>query len=328
MKNPNLPARPCPSCNAALSAGELGTYTVGAAGSFAKCLRRCHVCGIGLSNSKTAGSETRIYLQASHNVPEVIREGFIEALESGANELNRSNKKQKAAFSTSEDALTWTVFRWLQLEQRLTATFSSLGINIARKASDEPLLILWGADIAIKQKDASDSRLVKILKDISRALAEQPELRTEPDVVLDFGAAGIVIIEVKYRSANEIKSPTYPNWPRYLQMTDSGAFEDANAIRENGHYELTRNWRFGWEISRQLNLPVTIINLGRTALFNGMAGKALATFESLLTQNDWHQFVRLTWNELLESCVQCPTWIEDYVADKRLGWKARHGLEA
>ena len=328
MNTKDLPTLPCPRCKIALSAGTPGTYIAHSAGSFEECLRRCEACGIGLSNSRTAGSETRIYAHASDNVPEVVRKGFIEALESGANELNRRNKKLKAAFSTSEDALTWTVFRWLQLEQRLASTFFSLGFNIARGMRDEPRLLLWGAEVPLEPKPNSDSRLVKTLRDISHTLGEQPDRRTEPDVVLDFGAAGVIFIEVKYQSANEIKSPTYPNWQRYLNMPDPSAFRDGAAIRENGHYELARNWRFGWQISKQLEVPVTVINLGRTALFNGLAGGALARFEALLSQNDRRQFARLTWSELLGNGVQCPTWFMDYIDDKRLLRKARHSHDA
>jgi hypothetical protein len=316
MPSSILQSRPCPGCKKLLSPGEPGTYAVQPAGSFAECLRRCDGCGIGLSNTSTVDGETIIYKNLLDNIPEGMRAGFIDALRLSVNIFNRSNKERKAAFSTSEDALTWTAFRWLQTEGRLRETCSALGLDIAKSSSKEPILLLWGAQVPNRNEPAS--HVASVLKNISTDLGEIADRRTEPDVVLDFGDAGVVFAEVKFRSGNDSKDPKYANWDRYLERPDSGAFLDPNGVRENGHYELARNWRFAWEVSRKLNVPVGVVNLGSERLFKSRSDAALKAFVSLLNQDPRHQFYRITWRQLFEASGQMPAWFPAYAVEKRL----------
>ena len=316
MPSTILQSLPCPCCKKVLSPGEPGTYAVRPAGSFAECLRRCAVCGIGFSNSSTVGAETIIYKNPHDNVPEEFRAGFIEAIRLSVNKHNLANKETKAAFSTSEDALTWTVFRWLQTEGRLRAACSALGIDIAKRASNEPTLLLWGTQVP--NPNDSASQLGSILAEISADLEEVADRRTEPDIILDFGDVGVVFAEVKFRSGNEFTDPKYTSWDRYLQRPDSSAFRDPNGVRENGLYELARNWRFACEVSRKLNVPVGVVNLGPERLFKGPGGVALEGFVSLLNQDPRHQFYRITWQQLFEASGEVPGWFPAYAVEKRL----------
>jgi hypothetical protein len=144
----DLQSRPCPSCGEILHPHKLtdGDDRPRSAVLFTDCLRRCDVCRVGLSNARTAGSETVIYEDASGNVPMEVRDGFIQALRSSINVLNRPNKLIKAGYSTSEDALTWAMFRFLESKDRLRETLAGNGVAIAEHASGEPRLILWGAE--------------------------------------------------------------------------------------------------------------------------------------------------------------------------------------
>jgi len=316
MPTPTLQARPCPCCKKMLSPGEPGTYAIRPAGSFSECLRRCDDCGIGLSNSGTVGSETIIYKDPRDNIPEEMRDGFIEAVRSAVHKFNLANKETKAGFSSSEDALTWTVFRWLQQEGILRKTSSSLGIEIAKSALNEPALHLWGAQVP--NPNGADSKLGSFLAEISADLEEVVDRRTEPDVILDFGNAGVVFIEVKFRSGNEITDANYGNWDRYLNRPEPAAFRDSKGIRQNGHYELARNWCFAWEVSKKLNVPVGVINLGPEGLFKGRGAESLDVFVSLLNQDARHQFYRITWQQLFEASGKLPGWFPAYAVDKRL----------
>lgn len=87
--------------------------------SFGDCLRRCEECGIGISNGRAAGKETVIYRNVLHNVIPGLRDEFLDVLSQSLNELNRTNKVLNAAYSTSEDALTWNYFNHLRLARRL-----------------------------------------------------------------------------------------------------------------------------------------------------------------------------------------------------------------
>ena len=111
-----LPVLACPSCGSDVtqSTGELKR-----AGRYSDCLRRCKRCGIGFSNARH--SATRIYQDPEMNVPEQSRGGIAERLKLALNERNRPSKRIKFGFSTSEDALTWTVFTYLNMTGQLRA---------------------------------------------------------------------------------------------------------------------------------------------------------------------------------------------------------------
>jgi hypothetical protein len=245
---------------------------------------------VGLSNTMTAGGETHIFRDATANVPMEVREGFLQTLQSSINVLNKKNKLKKAAYSTSEDALTWTYFNHLRLKNRLR----ELGCLPSRM---EPTLILWGSVV-----DATGTRsaVPTALAEISRELLEDADRRTEPDVILDYGKDGIAVIEVKYRSPNEFKDASYPGWARYLQRDGGGAFLDLPGVLSSKCYELVRNWRFAWELGNRLDIPVVVANLGRSSLFETPGADLLAKFEACLRQDARHRFRRLNWRDLLD----------------------------
>jgi hypothetical protein len=283
---PGLPPRPCPECGAVLQGSTLHGRRIPAS-SFASCLRQCAPCGVGLSNTAAEGEETYIYRDPVNNIPSKLRPGFLKALGASVNQLNRENKLRKAAFSTSEDALTWTYFNHLRT-RGLLHEISFFPCKF------EPLLILWGAEVETNQ-----SKVPSLLIEVSNSLREDPARRTEPDVILDFGGRGIAIVEVKYRSANEFKSASYPGWTRYLQGRGREAFLDPLAIRKCGCYELARNWIFGWELGARVGAPVLFVNLGPPSLFVAAAGRLVQEFESCIRRDAMHAFSRLTWQELL-----------------------------
>jgi hypothetical protein len=110
----DLASRSCPSCGEKLHPHALmdGEDRPPPAVLFTDLLRRCDICRVGISNARTAGSETVIYEDARANVPMEVRDEFIQALRSSINVLNRPNKLIKAGCSTSEAALTWTQLAW------------------------------------------------------------------------------------------------------------------------------------------------------------------------------------------------------------------------
>jgi hypothetical protein len=323
MRSSELPNLRCQECGLPLVV-EQPDVLVAPATSFQDCLRRCDACGIGYSNTSRAGTETRIYRDTENNVPPQVREGFVEALSRAVNVVNRKNKLKKAAFDTSEDALTWSVFRGIQLVGGLRRTLACAGVEIARQASCEPALLLWGADVS--PGDASGQRGTRSLDALDALttlrvisledLQEPTNYRTEPDVILHFHGAGVVFIEVKYLSRNERLKPRGDNWGRYIREPDPAAFVDAERAMESGYCELARNWRFAWEMSRRLEAPMALVNLGRPALFEGAEGASLEEFELLLSQDPAHRFYRVTWQQMLEACGGTPPWLPEYLAAK------------
>src|SRR6266513_4967332 len=285
MRSDDLPRLRCPCCGKDLVPPRRETVAV--ASSFAGCLRRCDVCGVGYSNTSKVGAETRIYRDASDNVPSAVRNGFVDTLSTSVNLLNRDNKRQKAAFETSEDAMTWSVFRGLQLAGGLQRTLCRVGIEVAENASHEPSLLLWGA--GVPAGDPGTALISGALEDISRYLREPNDRRTEPDVVLGFNDAAVIFVEVKYLSKNE-RPKSGCHWDRYMERPDADAFLDTQKLVASRYYELARNWRFAWEVSRRFNVPVALVNLGLPTLFEGADRDVLCQFESLLMQDLRHRF--------------------------------------
>lgn len=127
----------CPGCKAVqeAEAGEAAAAT-----EFAKCLRRCDKCGIGSSNGTNRPVE--ILADALEKSPGEVRPLLSLAIDSGLNATNHKNKRSTIGFRTSEDAVTWTVFRYLHQSRRLQWFGERVGLTAAGPC--EPTLLLWG----------------------------------------------------------------------------------------------------------------------------------------------------------------------------------------
>jgi hypothetical protein len=288
------PPLACPTCGTVLHANAGRAVT---ASRFNDCLRKCHVCGVGFSNAKT--NPTRIYRDPELNVPEQVRDGVRETLRLALNEQHRPDKLVKFGFSTSEDALTWTVFRCLSDTNQLRMLFGQFGL--APEPGLSPRLLLWGVPIPIDCADGQTLRRALIA--ICDRLGELKTCRSEPDVIVDGGNAGLVVIEVKYRSGNEVK-PFGRHYDRYVNGTD--AFDDLSAIARSELYELTRNWRIGVELAS--GRPFTLVNLVvknrepvRTEAFAAGINQKRGTFDVI------------RWSEPVSGFAM-PEWLTSYLA--------------
>ena len=299
----------CPNCGAEIFSDEFTPGITGGApiaDCYAACLRRCASCGIGFSNARHAAHTVRIYSDPLRNIPEPARAGALDILGSALNLRNRANKRSKFGFETSEDAVTWTVFTYLYGAGVWPLQFVGR-LDGARHTT----LLLWGTPFPIT--DASGHDLRKRVISVLDKLGEDPGSYSEPDVILDFGAAGIVIVEVKYRSPNDNKPIDYRGWDTYL---DQRAFVDPKGVRRSGHYELARNWRLGCELAQDRRL--TVINLGPPDLFDSGTGAQLRLFETSLRLGPDRRFQRLTWPTFLGAIKEMPDWFREYLLLKRL----------
>ena len=312
-----LPPLPCPTCGTPLGWSDDAIHgPLRSATSYDTCLRRCDEHGIGWSNGRS--NPTRIYRDPLDNVPAEVRAGAAAALAAALNERNRPSKLAKFAFETSEDAVTWTVFRALQDAGQLDL-IRRLALGAPSRRDQREALLFWGVPVPADDPIAGDTR--DRLVAISDRLGETPASRSEPDVVLDFGDGGVVFVEVKHRSGNDLQDEAHPGWEKYVGGSD--AFRGAVAARASRHYELARNWRFAWELAN--DRPMALVNLGPGQLFQGEAGLALAGFEETLTQADDRRFVRLTWPALLEGFVGAPAWLTHFAEERRLHGASERG---
>lgn len=276
---------------------------------FESCIRRCQTCGVGASNTDHP-ERTYIYLDALNNIPEPSRDGALQALEKALNAQNRINKKIKFGFSSSEDAITWVVFTYLRSRRQLVSTLQHVGIVEAGNLTIEPALLLWGVPIG---SSARGEELQVELRRECLALNENPDSLSEPDVIVDCGPQGIVLLEVKYRSPNDTKPAGYGNWSKY-QLAGRLAWR-IDDVKATGCYELARYWCLIERLAS--GRKATLVNLGLPALFVGDAGRRLDRFGRALDQTENRLFKTLTWAELLSSVLPAAEdWFSEYCHHK------------
>ena len=275
-----------------------------AASSYETCLYQCE-CGRGYSNSSDPRKRTCIVKSPELNAPHEVRAGLEPILAHSLNQLNIPSKRAKFCFSTSEDAVTWTIFRWLESEGRLSAVGSAVG---EPAPADTPELLLWGAPTRPEAEHLRDE-LVQVLDH----LGERRLRRSEPDVILAWPSL-LVFIEVKYRSPND-RQPNYANFARYLDRADLFTVRP-DEVAETGFYELVRNWRIGAQLAEETNRDFLLINLGP---------KSLATDEAqlrpALATSPARRFVTLSWGDLLGSFRESgprPEWITTFIESRQL----------
>lgn len=286
----------CPSC------GELVAPINGAikaARSYDGCLRRCEKCGIGFSNSKNNPSV--IYKNYLDNIPELLQNGLGITLNNSINELNRKNKRNKIGFSTSEDALTWSFFKYFVVRERFEDLLNLLNIKSDGKDYD---IYLWGVPIS---SQSNKNNFIEKFREVSRNFNETSSKMTEPDVMIKLSDK-IVFIEVKYLSANEIK--TGEEFAKYL-IPDV----EKEKLVESGHYELFRNWAFASKLS--YGNDFILINLAPKKLFSSKSQSKLIQFENSLKSTKG-KFVKLTWEEILEKVnnKEYDMWFKNYLNKK------------
>ena len=308
-----LPDANCPCCKQPLTNHGFEPDSKGAAPTAANyegCLRRCETCHVGLSN--TRGAPTVLFKEPLENIPPEAREGADEVLRLALNERNRESKRVKFGFHTSEDAVTWTVLTFLARSGQLNGAVAALAPALHMQDAEPPTLLLWGVPYPwTKAGEGVRKRLV----DISDRLGEEPVSRSEPDVVLQMPSGAVVVIEVKHRSANDVKSSDYPGWKKgYLQNTD--AFVDPDGARASGLYELVRNWRFAAELAG--SNPFYLVNLGPEALRAPAQLPRLEKFEMSLRRSPAARFHSCAWHGLLSGIRVKPEWLVKFLMSRRL----------
>ncbi len=268
--------------------------------SFNDCLRRCENCMVGFSNGKN--NPTMIYKNYIDNVPELLRHDLDFVLNNSLNLINRTNKKSKFAFSTSEDALTWSFFKYFVVKKRYQDLLKLLNIDSEESKYD---LNLWGTNICSQN---IDSDLLRQIIQISDSFNEDSNKRTEPDVIIKLRDK-LIFIEVKYLSSNDVKTDS-KKFDKYL-VPDI----DYQELTESGHYELFRNWAFIAKLSNGAKFQ--LINLGMQRLFTDKNMTRLKQFENSL-HSDSGSFVKLSWEQIIRNMKEndYDKWFVEYLKQK------------
>lgn len=287
----------CPSCGEFVFPinGEIKITN-----SYNDCLRRCEKCEIGFSNSKN--NPTVIYKNYIDNVPKPLHQDLEISLNHSINEMNRKNKKNKFGFSTSEDALTWSFFKYFVVKNKFRELLRILNIESEYAIID---IYLWGRNIC---KINNDSNFIDKFISVSDSFNEDSSRRTEPDVIIKLKDK-LVFIEVKYLSSNEIKKDK-EKFKKYLVSEVS-----EKEVIESEHYELFRNWAFASKLSNGDNFE--LINLAPQKLFGDKNKNKLIQFENSLKSTKGN-FRKLSWEEILEKVNndEYELWFKSYLNEK------------
>ena len=266
--------------------------------------------------SNRIDNPTVLFNDPRRNVPEAVRDGLLETLGLTLNVRHRDRKQAKFGISTSEDALTWTIFKYLHDSGRLASVLRRVGLPIPDRVSRPEALLLWGAPVpSEKALNERGWKLRGRLEEIANRLRENPTLRTEPDVKIDFGADGDITLEVKHRTGTDMKNEGHREWDRYYPP--NSPFPYAEAMQGSRCFGLARNWRFGLELTADPPRSFTLVCLGPADLFRDKREqKIIRSFEECLPKGGPARFRTLTWEALLGAVDHAPDWFVEFFASR------------
>ena len=278
-----LPSLLCPKCGSTLR----DIPTIGYPPLlFKKCRRRCDPCGVGYSNARK--NPVLIYEKFEDSIPKDVRNGLSAALSRTFNIANQFSKRENFCSEHSEDAVTWTIFKYMMMDPLLPGSFPAKVAKFSVGVDSE--VLLWGAPITTINHDARAS-FIKA----STIVGEKANYRTEPDVIMDYGKYGLIFIECKYLSPNSIKPPMFKGWDKY----DSPQyFKNFANVRQGGLYQLTRMWRMGNEMAE--NRPFTLINIVRKSDLAHVQAYNRIHFGDLIQRRRSSHFITISWDTILD----------------------------
>jgi hypothetical protein len=266
---------------------------------------RCERCGVGYSNATWEDARIEIAATPAGNVPPEVREGVDDALAAAVNLDARPGKAWKFCSANSEDAVTWTVIRALEQTGQLDRVAAAVGLADAIEASVPPRLLLWGA--AARPSDPDAVAAEALLTEVSIDLREALERRSEPDVIVLWDDA-VVVIEAKYKAANDREKTGLRRFDRYLQRPDQWT-ATKDAVKAEGLYELVRNWVIACELAERSGATHAVLaNLAPAAL-----AADITAFRALAATSPTRRIEHIRWRSLFAD--PAPAWLARYASD-------------
>jgi hypothetical protein len=283
------------------------TVKVERATAYASADHECSECGLRYSNSRDMAGRTAFTPRPAGNIPVEIAEGLGPVLANSINEVNRRKKTDWFCASTSEDAITWSVFRWLQQAGKASILPE---LCHTRTPAGQASLLLWGAPAG--GPDAESLR--DLIIEVSDSFGEDRRRRTEMDVLLVWPDL-VMVVEVKYRSPNDRRAGRCG--PRLAQYVTAEFFaaECAEVDRE-GYYELVRNWALGARLAQRLGRRFLLVNLAPAARRSDVE-----RFLPQLKVAEDRRIAFVSWGELADAMERddsTPEWLREYLTARQL----------
>lgn len=224
---------------------------------------------------------------------------------------------------TSEDAVTWNVFRYLETSDLLGPWLASLtGSPVGKTSitywsySDEPgVQGVWSG-----------------LANARETFSERKDHPSEPDVIVDTDA-GLFWIEAKLTASNKT-TPSSDAKPEGYRAGGDGWYRkviatnfDDLAIKER-RYEMLRYWLLGTWAAAQVNKPFYLVSLVRRQSKENMADALVGHFHTTPER----QALSTTWEDIHGFLKASPSRTEHtdrllaYMENKTAGYSSRGEL--
>lgn len=203
------------------------------------------------------------------------------------NQIKTVKRESRIDRDTSEDAVTWNMFRIIE-KNNLICDFLGKKFNVIEK---NPEIIYWSYS-------QSQNGLWGKLKEAREEFELRPSKGSEPDIII-VGKNSLIIIEAKLTATNEIqcKKPRVENkyvnggnrWWDHVFCSD---FKTIAII--NRKYELLRFWLIGTWMAHKLNLDFYLVNLVLTEKEEDIE----SVFKQHIKEDKRRKFMRITWEEI------------------------------
>jgi len=204
-------------------------------------------------------------------------------------------RESRIARDNSEDAVTWNVFRFLQRNNLVGVTLSSI-INATLKSSD---VIYWSF---CQRENSSWSELNKARGEFG----EEIKRGSEPDIVIKTDDA-LLFIEAKLTAGNKTVPSDMGNMGNSRKYETGGDNWFSKVFKsdyktvaiDEKKYELLRFWLLGTWIAKQQDLDFYLANL----VLSEREKDIEAIFKRHLRENQKTKFIRITWEEIYQQIL-------------------------
>lgn len=235
------------------------------------------------------------------------------------NEIKTVKRESRMARDNSEDAVTWNVFRFLEINNQIADYLSWL----IDTPISSPEIKYWSY---CQNERSSWSDLNKARKQFG----EQIHRGTEPDLII-ITEKELFFIEAKFGSGNNttpgnVKNITFyekgaEGWSSKVFRTDITDI----SVRDK-KYELMRLWLLGSWLAKQLNKNFFLINL----VLREREKNIKNDFSKNLMECSKRNFLRATWEDIYDFILKSDTvnvidkqLIVDYFQNKSLGFDSK-----
>jgi hypothetical protein len=238
-------------------------------------------------------------------------------------EIENTKRESRIAFDNSEDAVTFNVFRFLELQPQL---LEEVLREMGGESVHNPRLVYWSHD-----QEANE--IWAPLEQARKEFGEQPRSGSEPDLIVAT-AETLFFIEAKVTSANRVSAPKSGNSKRYLTGGDSlfeRVFTVDWATASADRYELTRFWLLGSWLAADLGLKFRLVSLLPMRLIQQFPPEHFGTYIAQSTDCGFGVFAwEYIWKALHRGDATAqPTsaLLDRYFLNKTVGYDHRHRLQ-